>query len=125
MRGIKTKESGKWKRVCIFIALVLVFGVLLNSVYKVYLKKREAQAMLSRMEKEMTDLKNRQQFLSADLQKLNTTEGMAFEMRKKLNVAGAGESVAIIVDQSEPVPTPIIPLSNWQKFRNFFVDLFK
>jgi cell division protein FtsB len=125
MRGIKTKESGKWKRICVFCVLLVVFGVLLNSARKVYEKKTEAQAMLSRMEKEFADLKNRQEFLASSLQKLGTADGIAFEMRKKLNVAGAGESVAIIVDQSKPASTPPAPLSSWQKFKNFFVELFE
>jgi hypothetical protein len=125
MHGIKTKESGKWKRVCVFFILLLVFGVLVNSVRKVYNKKTESAAALARMEKEVADLKNRQKYLAGDLQKLKTIEGMAFEMRKKLNVAEAGESVAIIVDDGKPTETSPIQISGWQKFKNFVVELFK
>ena len=125
MRGIKTKERGKWKKAAAFVVLLLVLGVLTNSVRKVYNKKEDAKETLARMEAEMKSLQERQQFLAASIERLNTTEGVAFEMRKKLNVAEAGESVAIIVEE-EPAPIPpSAKISSWQKFKNFVISLFR
>ncbi|MFH0804081.1 MAG: hypothetical protein V1896_00570 [Candidatus Zambryskibacteria bacterium] len=125
MRGIKNKESGKWKRLAFFLLLLLVFGVLLNSVRNVYQKKKTAQGALARMEKEVADLENRDQFLKESIAKMATQEGLEFEIRKKLNVAEAGESVAIIVDETQTTPVPAVPVSSWQKIKNFFTDLFR
>jgi cell division protein FtsB len=125
MRGIKTKGNGKWKRVAGFLALLLIFGFLLNSVRNVYQKKELAQETLARMEKEAADLKSREAFLKESLQKLNTAEGMNFEMRKKLNVAEVGESVAVIVDNPAPAPATQPTISVWQKMKDFLVGLFK
>jgi cell division protein FtsB len=125
MRGIKNREAGKWKRIGIFFVLLILFGVLVNSVHNVYSKKKEAENTLARMQKEVKDLEDREKFLSASLQRLNTAEGIAFELRKKLNVAEAGEKVAVIVENQEPTSTPPAETSAWHKIKNFFVDLFK
>jgi cell division protein FtsB len=125
MRGIKSKDGGKWKRVGLFFLLFIILCVLANSVRKVYNKREEAKQTLVRMETEVKDLANRQNFLAASLQRLNTAEGVAFEMRKKLNVAEAGESVAIIVEGNKDIPVQKAEISSWQKFKNFVVDLFR
>jgi len=125
IRGIKRKEGNKWKMVAGFLALLLVFGFLLNSVRNVYQKKELAQETLARMEKQAADLQSREAFLAESLQKLNTEEGMNFEIRQKLNVAQAGESVAVIVDNSAPALTPQPIISVWQKIKDFLMGLFK
>jgi cell division protein FtsB len=125
MRGIKTKGGGKWKRVAGFLALLLVFGFLLNSVRNVYQKKKAAEEVLARMEKEAADLKSREAFLEDSLNKLSTDEGVKFELRQKLNVAQAGESVAVIVDEKTPAASPVPATSAWQKIKDFFAGLFR
>ena len=125
MRGIKTNKENKWKRPAAFLILLLVFGVLVNSVRKVYNKKVEAQKTLARMREEVKNLEDRQKFLGTSIQKLATEEGVAFEMRKKLNVASAGESVAIIVEGTQPTSTPVTEISSWQKLKDFFTKLFE
>jgi cell division protein FtsB len=125
MRGIKNKESNKWKKLSVFLILLIVLVVLLNSVKNVYQKKQAAQEALSRMEKEMGDLENRDKFLKESINKMATKEGIEFEMRQKLNVAAAGEKVAIIVDEETPPSVQSLSLSSWQKIKNFFIDLFR
>jgi cell division protein FtsB len=127
MRGIKIKNrnQSKWKRLGIFLILLLVFGFLLNSVRNVYQKKKEAQSVLARMEEEKTKLEERDKFLKESLAKLATNEGMNFEIRKKLNVARAGESVAIVVEEEQPSTTKTFEVSAWQKLKDFFTGLFK
>ena len=109
----------------IFLALLLVFGFLLNSVRKIYNKKEEAQKVMARMEEEKTKLQEREQFLKDSLDKLATAEGLKFEIRKKLNVAEVGESVAIIVNEEQAPATQNLPISLWQKIKDFLVELFK
>lgn len=125
MRGIRTKESGKWKKAALTLALLLVLAVLLNSARGVYQKKKEAQQTLARMEKEKSELENRQKYLQDSLANLATKEGIDFEIRSKLNVAAAGERVAIIVNQTASSSDQTSSLSAWQKIKNFFTDLFK
>lgn len=125
MRGIKTREDGKWKRLSIFLLLFVMFAVLLNSVKNIYQKKQAAQEALAQMQKEASDLESRDKILENSLQKLTTQEGIEFEMRKKLNVAGAGESVAIVVEGDQEASTSAMRISAWQKVKSFFAGLFK
>ena len=125
MRGIGNKKENKWKKLAIFLILILVFGVLMNSVRKVYNKKEEAQKLLVRMEKEKAELEAREKFLKESLTKLATKEGFDFEIRKKLNVAEEGESVAIIVDEEQTASASNLQISPWQKLKDFFIRLFR
>lgn len=125
MRGIKTKESGQWRKPVIFLVLLLVFGALLNSVSNVYKKKKMADKALARMGKEVSELKKRGEFLEELLGKLTTKEGLSFEMRRKLNVAEEGENVAIIVEGEKTTSTQNLETSPWQKLKFFFIGLFK
>lgn len=125
MRGIKNKKENKIKKLAIFFVLILVLGLLLNSVRKIYDKKEEAQKIMARMEEEKARLQERQKFLKESLANLETIEGLKFEIRKKLNVAEAGENVAIVVDEEQTAPTSQTNLSSWQKIKDFFTDLFR
>jgi hypothetical protein len=125
MRGIKTKGSDKWKKISIFLILITLLVVVLNSARKVYEKRVEAQDTLTRMQAEVAQLQSRDQTLKESIKSINTTEGLEFELRQKLNVAQAGEGVAVIVNEPEPTSTQVTPLSPWQKIVNLFTGLFK
>ncbi|KKP81246.1 MAG: hypothetical protein UR80_C0005G0004 [Parcubacteria group bacterium GW2011_GWB1_35_5] len=125
MRGIKTKSKIRWRRAAIFVALFIIFIILLNSVNRVYKKKKEVEKALTQMQSEMVALEDRNEFLKNSLEKLKTKEGVEFEIRKKLNVAEVGESVAIIVEGEEVPNTPKLEVSTWQKIKDFFGGLFE
>lgn len=120
MRGIKTRTDRKWKNMIFFLLLLLIFGFIVNSVRKVYNKKKEAEKVLAAMKDEADELAKREKFLTRSLERLETDEGIKFEIRKKLNVAEVGESVAIIVDENEPVTSKNKPQTLWQKIKDFF-----
>ena len=123
MRGVKTKATNKWKRLGLFLVLVLVFGLLLNSVSGVYKKKKGAELILARTEAEAKVLVEREAFLKESLKRLGTKEGLKSEIRKKLNVAEVGESVAVIVTEERVAPIETFQISTWQKIKNFFTSL--
>lgn len=125
MKGLRTREQEKWKKLAVFFLLLIVFGVLLNSVRKVYNKKASADQALIRMSKEMEELKSRKDFLEGSLANLETDEGLKFEIRKKLNVAEVGESVAIIVEEDSPAPLPDFQSSILEKVKDFFNNFFE
>lgn len=125
MRGIKKRGGGKWKKRAIFIVLLVLFAVLLNSVFKVYKKKQEAEKALAQSGAELAELQNREEFLEDSLRSLDTQEGLEFEIRRRLNVAGAGEGVAIIVEESQSASSTVPEKSFWQKTKDFFTELFE
>lgn len=107
------------------MGLLILLLVLSNSARNVYKKKKSAEETLVRIEREAEELKSRDAFLKKSIERITTQEGLEFEIRKKLNVAEIGESVAIIVDQGSSTVADNSQTSAWQKFRNFWVKLFK
>src|SRR3989344_6383407 len=99
MRGVKTRASEKWKRLGVFLLLLLLVLVLGNSVRKVYSKKQAAGEALARMNTEIAKLEEREKELQESEGRLGSPEGIEFELRKKFSVAGGGASVAIIVEK--------------------------
>lgn len=124
MRGIKTKQSGKWRRVALFYLLVLVLVMLLNSLFNVYEKKKGAEEALVKMGDDLKELGEREKYLEGYLDRLSTKEGVEFEVRKKFNVAEAGESVAIIVEEEVAPNDTEAKETRWQRFRGFWSGLF-
>lgn len=122
MRGIKSRGENNTKKIFIFVILLVISLLLLNSVYKVYRKKVNAKQALVVMQQELQALKEREIFLKDSLNRLETREGMEFELRQKLNVALEGERVAIIVDENEEKDKSVEEKSLWQKIKSTFFD---
>lgn len=125
LKGIKRKTEQDWKKYAAFFALLLLLVTLSNSLRKAYNKKAEAEEALALMQAELEALEARQAELGSSIESLGTPDGLALEMRRKLNVAGAGESVAIIVDDQKPEPEPEPERSAWQRFKDFVVGIFR
>ena len=125
MRGVKTKGGNKWKKFGIFLVLVLALLLLLNSAHGVYQKKKNAEEVLSRTKEQVKVLIEKEVALKASLERLATTEGLKSEIRRKLNVAEVGESVAVIVAEEKTPSLETLEISTWQKLKDLFGELFK
>lgn len=122
MKGIKSKQNNKIKKIVIFFGLLILLFALINSVFGVYSKKKNAQVALLKMQEELKSLEEREMFLNSSLERLETEEGIDFEIRRKLNVALQDEEVAIIVN--EEVEEEVLPQEKtfWQKVKSVFFD---
>ena len=122
MRGIKvkTKGSNNFKKILIFIALLILLTVLVNSVYGVYKKKKNADRALAQMQFDIKTLEERQEFLNDSVARLETKEGLEFEIKKKFNVALADEKVALIINEESTTTSKTATVSFWQKIKDFF-----
>ncbi len=120
MRGVSKRGKEAWKRLGIFLLLFFMLLVLLNSVRKVYNKKESAEEALVKMHEEVANLALREQELKRAETRLQTTEGLEFELRKKFSVAREGESVAIIVASEATSSVEEVPKTLWQKIKSWF-----
>lgn len=89
------------------------------------MKDRQATLAVKKMEQEIEELKARQAELLAFQKRLQTEEGIEYELRKKFGVARPGESVAIIVEENSTSTTTTTDSDPWQKIKNFFTSLFE
>lgn len=123
----KQKVRGRLYGKTVRIILVIVLLLLIRPTWKIYQKSRESEANLKRAEQEQAALEQRKNELSRDLENIKTDQGRDEEIRSKLGVAKAGETVVVIVDDkkepaaAEPVPQKTNTLSRaWSTVLSWF-----
>ena len=124
MSLFKERESQKWRKITSFILLIIVFLLLLNSVYKVYNKKRKIDSALAQSRDELRELQERENQLIGLKDRINTRDGLEYELRKKFGVAKVDESVVIIVDKQNKGDIDTTSESLWEKIKNFWYSIF-
>lgn len=88
----------------IFLCVVAVlFGV--RATWRVYQKAFEARANVREAQALLEELQERERFLRAELERLNTPRGVEEEIRQKFPVVKEGEEMAVIVDDPAKNPT--------------------
>lgn len=97
----------------VVFVFLLLFG--LRATWGIYEKEREARANADEARATLTELKNREQFLRAELERLSTQRGVEQEIRKRFPVVKGGEEVAVVVDKpgSNATATPETPELSW------------
>lgn len=106
-REKKTFRRLMESRLTLFFLVILVL-VLSRSVFNIYMKERSAEIEKKSVLARAESLSEREAFLSKEVSKLKTENGIEQEIRDKYNVKRAGEEVIIIVDstttkQLEPI----------------------
>ena len=103
------------------VILAVLSLMVLWSAYDRYLVAKEMSEKRYALEKEMKDLKERQETLGAKVEYLSSERGKEAEMRREFDIAREGEQVVIILD--DEVETVIMPMSTstsetrpWYKF---------
>jgi cell division protein FtsB len=123
MRRNKDKNENL-KKIASVVVLSVIFVVLVGSVYRVYSKEKMTREALEKAQNELAETGERKEFLTASIGRLQTEEGMEFELRKKFNVSEAGERVAIIVEEQATGTVNSFEKTFWQKMKDFFGELF-
>ena len=121
IRRLGRRISGKSLRP--FVGLFLLFPVILlgRGVWNLYSKEQNVKDELANLLTQQSELQNRHSFLEGQIEKLQTSEGLEYELRKKFGVARAGEQVVVIVDEKEQA-TPVATSTEgfWQKLKALF-----
>jgi hypothetical protein len=99
MRGLNKKGNSRFKKVLVFVALLIVLLVLVNSTRKVYQKRQSVTEALAKMNTDINELKDRELFLKDSEERLSVNEGLEIEIKKKFSMARVGESVAVIIEE--------------------------
>ncbi|MEK7609725.1 MAG: hypothetical protein AAB470_01215 [Patescibacteria group bacterium] len=103
--------------------LILIF-FLAKATWNIYQKASLSGAKLSQAQAELLKLQNRQSDLSRKVDHLSTDQGIEAEIRTKYPAVKAGESVAVIIDDSQTAnvsnATSTPELSWWKKMLRIF-----
>jgi cell division protein FtsB len=93
-----------YSRITIFIFFIIVI-FLVREVYDIYKKERMSAKSVASVEDNYNDLKNRQNMLKSEIERLNTDKGIEEEIRSKFSVAKPGETVVVVIDNSSSTST--------------------
>ena len=93
-----------YSRITIFIFFIIVI-FLVREVYDIYKKERMSAKSVATVEENYNDLKNRQNMLKSEIERLNTGKGIEEEIRSKFSVAKPGETVVVVIDSSSSTST--------------------
>lgn len=85
------------------IVLVLITFFVAKGAVEIMAKERVNADRVDELTTQAEDLKSRQTKLNESIGRLSTEEGIIEEIRRKYNMARAGEKVAIIVDGEQVV----------------------
>ncbi|MES3005110.1 MAG: hypothetical protein V4690_03320 [Patescibacteria group bacterium] len=102
------------------LALVVLWAG--HSTWGVYQKKVESEKMMHLSAKNVETLRVRQEELKDKMESLNKTEGIEDEIRSRFSVAKEGESMVIILEDTDtPEPPDKKDMNIWEKFKEFVV----
>ena len=89
----------------VLIVLTVIFG---KGAWNMYEKERIANENLINAERELSVIKERENFLNTQINTTGTQKGIEKELRKKFDVVKEGEKVIMIVDKKEGTENSVI-----------------
>jgi cell division protein FtsB len=121
------QKRGKWEYVMQSKPFLIFFGVLILffifSMFGFMNKMEDTSKNRKIAEDRLLQLQTQKDKLTADISKLNTTDGVEEVIRDKFGLVKEGEGMIVIVeDQNKEVaPAP----SRFSRFMSFFANLFE
>lgn len=82
------------------VILVIVIFFVLRGVWSVYQKEQYTRDNLNKTAQDLQGLKDREQMLSTEIDRLKTQSGTEAEIRDKYGLVKPGEEVIVIVDKN-------------------------
>jgi cell division protein FtsB len=107
------------KRRIIILVLVILALVLGRAVYGVIHKQDESAQLRAEAERELSDLKQRETDIRTGIAEIASERGVEKALRSEYELARDGESVIVIVDDSEeakPAPKSAPETRSWSWF---------
>ncbi|MBX4195362.1 hypothetical protein KW796_00120 [Candidatus Parcubacteria bacterium] len=123
MRELEQRQKLR-RRLYSLPALAILLAItagLVRGAYTLILKERESASDARLLAAKVGILTEREEVLSAEIEKLETPAGVEEEIKSKFNVAKEGERVAVIVDRPESSTTTEPQKESW--FKRLWADI--
>lgn len=104
-----------------FVALLVVIAFAGKATWGVYQKEKTSKVYLDRLQSEIAELKQREDYIKSGIDRLGTARGIEEEIRQKFKVVKGGEAMAILIDDE----ASIISTSTDKGFWSTIVDVFR
>ena len=120
--GQKRKVRGViYHKVTLVILAILVL-IMAHSTWVVYQKKRTSEEMKNVSMQNTAELKQRNDDLTAKIERLDTESGVEDEIRSKFSVVKDKENMVVVVDDQNPeVSTTSEKVGFWTSLEEFFL----
>ncbi len=110
-----------WPSIVILAALVIVVA---RAAFGVFQKEQESARSLTRSEAELKQARVRQEFLTAEIGRLQTLQGIENEIRDRFRVHKPDEKLIILVDGDNPKNATSTETEKSVK-KNFWSDILE
>ena len=114
----KLKQLLYSKVTLLVLGIVVVF--LIVSVFEVYGKERQARMRRAEQERVLADLREREEALKTELDRLGSARGIEEEIRSKFVGGREGEGLIVIVDAPDETAPPEPQKGLWERFLEWF-----
>jgi cell division protein FtsB len=102
----------------VILAAIVLAG---RATWSVYQKEKISQLNLHRLQGEIAELKQKEDYIKSGINRLGTARGIEEEIRQKFKVVKGGEAMAILIDDE----TAITATSTEKGFWSTIVDVFR
>lgn len=104
-----------------FVVLLVVIALAGKATWGVYQKEKTSKVYLDRLQGEISELKQREDYIKSGIDRLGTARGIEEEIRQKFKVVKDGEAMAILIDDEAFLAST----STEKGFWSTIVDVFR
>ncbi len=104
----------------VILMIVIVFAI--KATWSVYKKQQTSRMNLNRLQLEISELKQREDYIKSGIDRLGTDKGVEEEIRQKFKVVKDGESMSILIDDEQVMATSSSPEKG---FWSTIADVFR
>jgi len=101
--------------------LAVLIAVAIRGAWGAYFKEKESRFYRDDASTRLLTLKEREETLQKDIERLNTETGLEEEIRKRFNVTKEGEEVIVLIDTPEGGDSNVVVERGiWRIIKNWF-----
>ena len=87
-----------------FFIFIIIFILLARGTWNIYSKASRAKHNEEAAKKQLVQLKKREAFLRAEIERIKTKRGQEDQLRKQFDVGRDGEKMVVFVNKEVPAP---------------------
>ncbi|MCR4275017.1 MAG: hypothetical protein NUW02_03170 [Candidatus Campbellbacteria bacterium] len=96
--------------IAVLLGLLFIGG---KELWDIFQKKEQAEEARARVQGQYEDLIQRKEFLSSEIESMETVAGVESKLRERYSIAKSGEKVIILINDEEASSTEEVEVGWW------------
>lgn len=117
-------DKNIWHSPIILFVMIVIILIFAYNMIDILEKVRETSKKKSFVNQQVNQLKEREEILNKNIEKLNTEQGIEEEIREKYQLVKKGEKMVVIIDSENNIENKYIKDTEKKTFSNFIKNLF-